>query len=577
MATNQREWEIVRTEVDGVPALWLPGSGHMHAGLVFRVGRGDESVARGGVTHLIEHLVLHRAGISEYHANGVTGPITTTFYAHGASEQIARFLTAVCAALRDLPEERLETEKDILRTEASGRRESVGGTLRRWRYGPAGHGLSGYSEFGLGDLTIADLRAWSAQWFTKGNAVLWIAGGPPPDGVRLELPDGPRRPAPPANSTVLPRTPAYFTGDVNGVGFDAVVPRGAAASAFAGVLERRLAAVLRNDLGLSYTTVAGYEPHDGAHALLTAFADALPERRGEVAGPFVDVLVDLARGVSGADDLRALRARREEAMSNPDTGPALLQSTALSLLSGYPVQTVDELRAELAALTPGDISRVAKHALGTGLIVVPPGQAVGRAGFTQAPLHSASSVSGQAFRLTGHGEERWRLVVGSAGVSLINGPDTATVHFDECAGMLSYPDGGRVLFAPDAVAVAIEPRLWGMPPPVVALIDQKVAPDRVAHMPARGPEEIPTPEVSSDESDPGRPAAWAGSATRAGSVVPEHGRRSELAHHLKAIAIVALLIAALLVLLALGAPAQVVIGILIGLGVVARRATASRS
>jgi hypothetical protein len=31
----------------------------MLAGLTFRVGRADESLARGGVTHMIEHLALY--------------------------------------------------------------------------------------------------------------------------------------------------------------------------------------------------------------------------------------------------------------------------------------------------------------------------------------------------------------------------------------------------------------------------------------------------------------------------------------------------------------------------------------
>jgi hypothetical protein len=48
--------EFARTSVDGVPAFWTHAGGGMAAGLVFRVGRADESLARGGVTHLIEHL-----------------------------------------------------------------------------------------------------------------------------------------------------------------------------------------------------------------------------------------------------------------------------------------------------------------------------------------------------------------------------------------------------------------------------------------------------------------------------------------------------------------------------------------
>lgn len=83
--------EVVRATVDGVPAVWLPGEGPLHAGLVFRVGRADESLARSGLTHLVEHLVLHGVGQSDYHFNGTTGPITTTFYGHGDADELRRF------------------------------------------------------------------------------------------------------------------------------------------------------------------------------------------------------------------------------------------------------------------------------------------------------------------------------------------------------------------------------------------------------------------------------------------------------------------------------------------------------
>ena len=55
--------EFERSSVDGVPVFWTESGDEMLAGLVFRVGRADESLARGGITHLVEHLALYPLGV----------------------------------------------------------------------------------------------------------------------------------------------------------------------------------------------------------------------------------------------------------------------------------------------------------------------------------------------------------------------------------------------------------------------------------------------------------------------------------------------------------------------------------
>ena len=47
---------IRETEVDGVPTLLAPRNGPLAAGLTFRVGQADETLATAGITHLLEHL-----------------------------------------------------------------------------------------------------------------------------------------------------------------------------------------------------------------------------------------------------------------------------------------------------------------------------------------------------------------------------------------------------------------------------------------------------------------------------------------------------------------------------------------
>ena len=67
---------IKETEISGIRTLIAPGNGPLAAGLVFRVGCADEPLSRRGLTHLVEHLALHRHGLIEHDANAATG-ITT--------------------------------------------------------------------------------------------------------------------------------------------------------------------------------------------------------------------------------------------------------------------------------------------------------------------------------------------------------------------------------------------------------------------------------------------------------------------------------------------------------------------
>jgi hypothetical protein len=77
--------------VDGVPVFWTKSGDEMLAGPMFRAGRGDESVARGGITHMIEHLALFPLGVQEAgrHYNGQVDAVTTTFLRRGRPEELA--------------------------------------------------------------------------------------------------------------------------------------------------------------------------------------------------------------------------------------------------------------------------------------------------------------------------------------------------------------------------------------------------------------------------------------------------------------------------------------------------------
>ncbi|MEU2611132.1 insulinase family protein [Micromonospora sp. NPDC007271] len=481
---------IRQLDIDGVPTLLAPTAGPMRAGLTFRVGIADETLARSGITHLLEHLALAPLGLTDHHFNGATTPTFTSFYTQGSEQDVVQFLAAVCRNLHDLPMSRLEVEKEILRTERSSRGVGPLDALPLWRHGARDHGLTSYAELGLPALTEHDLRHWAARWFTRENAVFWIAGNQVPAGLRLALPPGVRQPLP-RMSSALPHTPAYFVNGARAVVLDAVVRRRTAAGVFAGLLERELFRSLRQEDGLSYTVTAGYQPC-GDRASLHALADALPEKQDAVLGGFIDVLAKLRVGRIEQADLDATVARREEILSEVEVHAARLPGLARDVLTGHPTSTVDELRAELKAVTPADLHQVAQEVTATALLMVPEGNTADWAGFTAAPTASSHIIAGTEYR---EREGDSVLHVGVEGVSQLVPGAVATVRYAECAALLAWPDGARRLIGYDGITVHIEPTLIDLHPAAVGVIDQQVPADRRVPMPPRPPERIPQPYV----------------------------------------------------------------------------------
>ena len=69
---------IEQTTIEGIRTLLAPGPGPTRGGVTFRVGQADETLSTAGITHLVEHLALHKLGMTDYHFNGATGPIQFT-------------------------------------------------------------------------------------------------------------------------------------------------------------------------------------------------------------------------------------------------------------------------------------------------------------------------------------------------------------------------------------------------------------------------------------------------------------------------------------------------------------------
>ncbi len=491
---------IKELTVDGVPTLLSPTTGPTHAGLAFRVGFADEPLARRGITHLIEHLALHHLGVADYHYNGATGVEYTFFHMQGAADDIARFLTGICAALHDLPMHRLATEKDLLQAEANGRSNGPAEDMALWRHGARDYGMSSYPEWGLPAITPDDLRAWVARYFTRDNAVLWVAGDDIPEGLRLDLPGGVRQP-PPAPSSTLPVTPAYYPGSSGILVWDTVVPRAARSSVFADVLERAMFRELRQQSGLSYTAQTNYEPLGADRATITAVADSLPDKQVAVLGAFVDVLAALRVGRIDEADVAAVVKQRTEATRHAEDQGARLPGQALNLLAGRPVQSIDEVVAELSTVGVPEVAEVAAQACAAGLLMTPRARA-DWAGFTAAPNRSETTVTGTAYASLERPEDR--LVIGPEGVSLIRGDDVATVRFDACSIVRAWPDGARHFVGHDGIMVVLEPTLFAGLHGALQWLDARIPPAAWLGHPPRDPADIPQPETS---YQPALPAA----------------------------------------------------------------------
>ena len=141
------------------------------------------------MTHLVEHLALpaqsrHRLSFSAGVDNAVT-----SFWARGPESEVGGLLARTATALVALPLERLATE----RRSCSPRRRQKASNPNRLafalRFGPVGHGLVGYDEWGLRRLAGDELKAWADARFTRGNAAVWLTG-PEPGAFELDLPPG---------------------------------------------------------------------------------------------------------------------------------------------------------------------------------------------------------------------------------------------------------------------------------------------------------------------------------------------------------------------------------------------------
>jgi hypothetical protein len=485
-------------DIDGVPTVWAEAPGPLTARLMFRVGKADETLVRGGVTHLAEHLALHALGQQPHYQNGSVRTSITTFDISGDDETVADFLGGLCRALHDLPLERMTSEVQVLGAEAARRGSGAYTTALAWRYGPNGPGLWNYDEYAGITVGAQDVQSWAHEVFTRDNAVL-VLTGPPPAQLALPLPSGRRREAP-ALADVLGASPAWFEhpfADVSALGS---LERSCAAAVYVHALQHELTRRLRFDRAIAYSPSVDYDPYDGSTALISVLADSHPDRVAEVATEVSDIierLADTGPEQERLDEYRVQRARDREV-------PGYLAGRAHQaafdrLMTGeLPVPWEEELaQLELADVTAAAV--LARASILYGLpadVQLPEGRAV------PAPQWSTTPpLEGQVYRPIEASDVR--LTLGMEGTTLDVGEGrTATVRYDECRAALAWPDGKRVLIAPDGVSISIEPHLWSGGDAVVRYLDARTAHVRVAQPPRATDDIPPEPPIPPRPADP---------------------------------------------------------------------------
>ena len=341
-----------RTVLDGVPTYYAAIDGPFTATLAFRVGRADETLLRSGLTHLIEHLAMPIEDAHALEANATVEPSLTVFYATGPRETVLEFIEGVAESLGSLPLDRVETELRILKTEAWGRDRGPLGLAFQLRFGTRGYGQLGHDEYGLNTVGRDDVLAWSGEWFTRENAVLWMSGKPPRT-MRLALPSGARRPPPePAPIPYLPFPCVYEDRSADYVALICLAERSTELTVATGIGHRRLRRQLRYESGLSYSVDFLYEPLTAATAHISFVADLLEAHAETARDLLVETLTELAREGPTREELDRETEETRRVLADPYSALGMTSFAALNELFGRPQVSPHELLRRHESTTP---------------------------------------------------------------------------------------------------------------------------------------------------------------------------------------------------------------------------------
>ena len=456
------------------------------ASLCFRVGMADETLATCGWTHLLEHLALHEWSDPRIAFNASVGLYLTRFDLDGETAVVHEHLERLGRWLGDPDLSHLEHEAKVLRAESEQRPGAAIVSGLEWRFGAAGPGLVAYREVGLSRASAEPLRAWAAQVFTSGNAAL-ATDTPLPDGFSHGLPEGPMRrvgPTPAATTTIPGRHPLVGGGVVG----SAVVTRSDAAALATEVLSRTLTERFRTASGTAYAPWANYERVDADTALLTFGSDISSDGRETAADVVVAAVDALARSGPPPEMLEEMTVSRERQLNDPVNAPGVAWGAALSWLSDGPVRTFAEGAEASRAVTPEEVASVFDQVRRTLVLGMPQ---EGLAPLSLREIRHPVVTIDRAVETFRHVDGVTAIHVTDAGIELVAPEPVVTTRWADVAGMLTYPDGARIVVSRAGWQVVVEPTLLRRGDRLVAFVDRHVPKELVLPQPPRPREHVP--------------------------------------------------------------------------------------
>lgn len=477
-------------EVDGVRVFWVDsGRPTLAAILLFRCGIADETLPSAGWTHLAEHLALHGLDGGGLDVNGSTSLLRTEVQAHGPVDRVVSFLDSVTRWFAEPTLERVAEEARVLRAEAEYRGQGAPAAAMLQRFGARGPGLSGYSEPGLSRATPARMATHVASRFTAGNAVL-VLDGPPPEGLRLHLPEGARL-ALPSEPDVAETFPAAYA-TRGGLVVSGPVPRTHAATLLPGVLQDRLRRDLRDTAGGAYAPWATYEATGRGTAIVLGGSDVASSMLRTVSRQTMATLQSLRATGPREGLVEELVEARVRALEDPYQVLGHAVGAAIGFLEEDPHESPADRVEALRALTREDVGALLRPFL-DGLLVGVPAEARWDDELRTLRMPTAQPVAGRRHRAEEYPSDRRVLVVADDVVAIESSAGVHAIRAASIAGVLAYPDGGRDVIGVDGWGLSVEPTLWRRGGEAVDGVDALAGVDRILPMPPRPADRVPRP------------------------------------------------------------------------------------
>jgi hypothetical protein len=450
----------------------------MRATLMFRVGYLDEALPVRGITHLVEHLALHSQAHNTnwWQINARVERFRTLFWISGPPPHITSFLSEVTSSISDLPTDRLDAEKMVLRTEeASGYHGSVK-EIASYRFGANGPGLEDYREFGLRWLTPDAIRHWSSERFNANNAAIWLTGDLPGD-LRLHLPQGKRFPVPAA--TPLDRTtPTFYNLGNRSVVLSMLSTGGPAwaSDIVVSAMGERMRKRLRYEQSLAYETSVNTYSCGKRLVEIRAFADALVGNAEQAAASMVSIALDLAREGHRPDELETMLSVFRHGRDEPDAGlESLWDAASLEIGLASATASWDEYDAAVEKLTAKQIADYVEAAFRTAMLVIPEGASCSIEGFSRLPAGNGLAITGTRVLTVPSDENPAAIDYSDEGISLTEpGGAVYGMRWGDVAVASWWNDGARGLIALDGTEFHVSPKHWREPDALLEAIRKHV-------------------------------------------------------------------------------------------------------